>query len=132
MSEQQAAPAGFFSWNELMTGDTETCKAFYTQLFGWEAMEMDMESGKYTVFQKNGVNVGGMMGITPEMGPIPPHWMGYVTVDDVDASTETAAGLGAQVFVPPTDIPGIGRFSVIQDPAGAAISLITFLPMEGQ
>jgi predicted enzyme related to lactoylglutathione lyase len=30
-------------------------------------------------------------------------------------------------MVPPTDIPTVGRFAVIQDSQGATISLITYL-----
>jgi predicted enzyme related to lactoylglutathione lyase len=51
------------------------------------------------------------------------YWLTYLGVDDVDASTEKARGLGAAVLVEPADIPNIGRFSVITDPTGAAIGL---------
>ena len=54
---------------------------------------------------------------------VPTAWLSYVTVDDVDASTSKAESLGAKVFVPPTDIPDIGRFSVIADPSGATLGL---------
>jgi predicted enzyme related to lactoylglutathione lyase len=53
----------------------------------------------------------------------PPHWLAYLGTDDVDASTARAKELGATVFVEPADIPGVGRFSVLQDPAGATFAL---------
>jgi hypothetical protein len=56
----------------------------------------------------------------------PPTWGCYVTVDDVDARADQAKRIGGQVLVAPTDIPGVGRFAVIQDPQGAMISLITY------
>ena len=52
-------------------------------------------------------------------------WGAYVTVDDADATAKTAENLGAKLLLPPTDIPKVGRFCVIQDPQGAVINAIT-------
>ena len=65
-----------------------------------------------------------MMEITPDMGPVPPNWLPYVMVDDANAIAEKATQLGGKLFVPPTDIPNVGRFSVIQDPQGATFAII--------
>ena len=67
---------------------------------------------------------GGMLKITPEMGNIPPNWLAYFAVDDCDAKTQKATELGASVMKPADDIPGIGRFSILTDPQGAAFALI--------
>ena len=119
----QAPPiAGTFCWNELMTGDVDGARDFYAKLFGWTYDEMDMgPMGKYTMFKQGDQPAGGCMAL-PQEG-VPPHWMSYVTVDDVDASTTKAEKFGAKILVPPTDIPNIGRFSVISDPSGAALGL---------
>ena len=67
--------------------------------------------------------VSGVMQITDDMGPIPPHWMVYFGVDDVDAATAKAQELGGSVVVSPMDIPDvgreIGRFAGLKDPQGA-------------
>ena len=126
MAETQAPPAaGTFCWNELMTRDADAAKKFYFALFDWQAQDMDMgEMGVYTIFKKGEKEIGGMMEMAGEQFEgVPPHWMGYIAVDDVDVSTNKAEQLGAQICVPPTDIPGVGRFSVITDPTGATISL---------
>ena len=34
--------------------------------------------------------------ITPEMGEVPPHWMGYIAVDDVDAVVKKNRGTGRE------------------------------------
>ena len=60
---------------------------------------------------------------------MPPNWLSYLGTDDLDATTGKAAELGATVHMEPTDIPGVGRFSVLQDPVGAAFAL--FQPTEG-
>ncbi len=122
----QAPPAvGTFCWNELLTRDPEASRKFYTELFGWTTEEMDMgPNGKYTLWKSGDKHAGGMMELkAPGTEQVPPHWLAYVAVDDVDASTKKAEGLGAKVCVPPTDIPNTGRFSVITDPSGAALGL---------
>lgn len=53
-----------------------------------------------------------------------------MTVDDVDATVEKAQALGANVLMPPRDIPTVGRFAVIQDAQGAVLSVITYQEME--
>jgi hypothetical protein len=53
-------------------------------------------------------------------------WGAYVTVADVDATAKTAEKLGGKLLMPPTDIPKVGRFCVIQDPQGAVINAITY------
>jgi uncharacterized protein len=57
----------------------------------------------------------------------PPCWNSYVTVDDIDKTAAKAQELGGTIIVPPSDIPDVGRFAVIQDPQGAVISAITYL-----
>jgi len=131
MSEPQAAPnPGDFCWNELMTTDGPAARAFYTGLFGWDVEEKDMgPAGVYTLWQNDGKGAGGMMQMNgPQFEGVPPHWMSYVAVDDVDASAAKATELGGEIKVPPMDIPGIGRFAVLSDPQGAVFSLYKGLP----
>ena len=71
---------GTFHWNELMTGDVEKAKAFFTETVGWSFDEFPMENGTYWVAMSNGNPVGGFMamqGIVPD--GVPPHWMSYLT-----------------------------------------------------
>jgi predicted enzyme related to lactoylglutathione lyase len=69
----------------------------------------------------------GMMAIGPDWGPVPSHWAVYFAVSDCDASVAKATKDGAEVRVPPRDIPDVGRFSVLMDPQGAAFSIIKLL-----
>ena len=55
---------------------------------------------------------------------VPPHWMIYVSVADCDERAARIKQLGGNVCVPPTDIPNVGRFSVVNDPQGATFSII--------
>ncbi len=117
---------GVFSWSELMTTDVSAAKAFYGKLFGW-AME-DIQTGDmgYTVASAVDKEVEGIMAMPLEAGDMPPTWGVYVTVDDVEASAKEAEALGGKIVLAPRDIPDIGRFCVICDPQGAALSLITY------
>lgn len=118
-----AGSQGRFVWYEVMTTDPAAAKRFYGALMGWEVEEVP-NMGGYALFKAAGAQVAGVMLLPDEakaMGA-PPSWSSYVAVADVDATTAKAQGLGATVLVPPTDIPGIGRFSMFQDPQGAAIS----------
>lgn len=112
-----------FCWNELGTNDTQKAGDFYSNLFGW-AREAFPGPIEYTMFENGDRSAGGMYKITPEMGPIPPHWMVYFAVDDCDAKLQKATELGARVIKPADDIPGVGRFAIVADPQGAAFALI--------
>jgi len=119
--------AGSFVWNEMMTPDVAAARTFFAGVLGWEYEERDMgEHGRYTMIRNKGSEIGGMMQMDgPMWQGIPPHWMAYIAVDDVDACARKVEAMGGKVCVPPTDIPGVGRFTVINDPTGATISLIT-------
>ncbi len=118
---------GAISWSELLTSDVDAAKAFYGKLFGWSFEDAPMEDMTYTIVRANDEEVAGIMTMPPEAGSMPPAWTTYVTVDDVDAAAEKAVALGGKIFVPPQDIPEVGRFCVIGDPQGAYISMITYL-----
>jgi predicted enzyme related to lactoylglutathione lyase len=119
-----------FCWYELMTSDTAAAGEFYAKVVGWKA-EAQQGAMPYTMFlTPAGPPVGGMMSISPEMAQhgVQPGWIGYVAVDDVDASTAKVAELGGAVHRQPSDIPGVGRFSVVADPFGAAFQLFRAAP----
>jgi len=115
---------GALCWTELMTSDAGKAQAFYTGLFGWKAEAMPMGPMTYTIYKNGDAQAGGMMQITPEMGPIPSNWMVYFAVSDCDGTVAKAGTLGGKTVVPPTDIPNIGRFATLQDPQGAYFSII--------
>ena len=120
---------GQFSWNELATTDPAGATKFYTQLFGWTSQEWPMPEFTYTVVRLGGSETGqgGIMPIPPTAKGMPPAWISYVTVDNVDTTVKLAEKLGGKVMAPPRDIPEVGRFAVLQDPQGAAVAIITYL-----
>jgi uncharacterized protein len=118
---------GSVVWHELETRDTHTARKFYGSLFGWEAREDKMSQGStYTTFRRGTQPVAGMMELGKDMAQVPPHWLVYFGSEDTDRSTEIAKSAGARVVVPPMDVPGVGKFSVLTDPQGAAFAMIKF------
>ena len=118
---------GTFCWNELVTRDVAGAEKFYTELLGWKAADSGMPGMKYTMFKVDGKDAGGLMEMPPDVSKeVPSHWMAYITVDDVDAMAKKAGELGGNILHGPQDIPGLGRFCIIQDPTGAVVSLMAF------
>jgi predicted enzyme related to lactoylglutathione lyase len=115
---------GSITWTELATRDIEGSKSFYRELFGWGEETHDMGPTSYTEFKRGDRSIAGMMPISEEWGQMPPNWMVYFAVDDCDDAVRRAEELGGKVAVQPTDIPDVGRFSVLQDPQGAHFSVM--------
>lgn len=123
---------GVFSLNELITTDLDSAKKFYGELLGWSFKETKTIYGnRYLVALKNGSMVAGMM---LKEGNVPadamPCWDPYITVDNVEKAVKIVEKMGGKVILPPTDIPGEGRFVVIKDPQGISMNLITYVDGE--
>jgi predicted enzyme related to lactoylglutathione lyase len=114
---------GEFCWNELGTSDSEAAFRFYSEIFGWKVLqEMDMgPGGKYRIFGVGDKQLGGMMTM-PKGSPIPPSWLYYTQVPDLDAAIGRAKNKGAKLLNGPMDVPG-GRMAQLLDPQGAAFAL---------
>jgi predicted enzyme related to lactoylglutathione lyase len=124
MPEFPKPVTGTFCWVELQAKDLDGAKKFYGGLFGWTFEDLAIAEGKYTVAKVGGTNVAGLMPQLPQAAQMggPPSWAAYVAVDDVKASTDAAARLGAEVLVPPTPM-GPGTFAVLADPTAAVFLL---------
>jgi predicted enzyme related to lactoylglutathione lyase len=115
---------GDVSWHELYTTDAEAALQFYTALFGWRPTEsMDMgEMGKYHMFGRT-LPLGGMMKKPPELAHVPPHWMFYFQVPDINDGVSRVKANGGQVLNGPMEVPGGDWIINCMDPQGAAFSL---------
>ena len=102
---------GAMCWNELCTNDTEAAKTFYSALLGWEFYGDE----HYIHISNRGRNNGGMI----QLENVPPCWMVYFHVADIDAGIKRVTELGGTITVPKHEIPDGGWWSVVADPAGA-------------
>jgi uncharacterized protein len=124
-------PHGWPIWYELMTADSEASKAFYDGLFGW-TIGPKPEGMDYRMIDTPEGQVGGVLVLTDEMKAegARPGWLFYVGVEDVDTTVAEAEKAGGKVVVPPTDIPDVGRFAMLTDPAGAPFYVMRGIPDE--
>ena len=118
---------GRFVWYEVLTTDVEGAKAFYSDVIGWKTQAFEESTGPDPYFMWVG-SQGPLGGVYPQPPQpkgmkVPPMWMAHVEVEDVDGRAIEAEQLGGTIHVPAHDIPKVGRFSVITDPQGAAISI---------
>ena len=118
---------GDFGWCELRTDNPKGAKAFYRSLFGWEVRDADTSADAYSVIELDGVPIGGIMAVPQGTSGKKAHWGACVNVDNVDATVARARNLGGRVLVATQEIPGIGRFAVLEDPQGAELAVISFL-----
>jgi predicted enzyme related to lactoylglutathione lyase len=124
---------GDFIWYELMTGDVSAAKTFYGGLLGWTFQTHDGSGMDYHVFSAGDQSIGGLMPINKEMaaGGARPLWAGYILVDDVDKAASAVATHGGQVYMPPFDIPTVGRIAYVADPQGVPFYIMKPQPPEG-
>ncbi|WP_424630498.1 VOC family protein [Bradyrhizobium sp. SYSU BS000235] len=119
---------GHFAWYELLTTDLAAAGAFYRKVVGWDVKDASTPELAYTVLTAGDVTVGGLMKL-PEEGlrsGATPRWVGYVAVDDMDATATQIRRLGGAILLTPTDT-NIGRVSVVADPQKATFALISGL-----
>ena len=114
---------GQIGWFDLTVDNAEEVRDFYRAVVGWTAEPLSM--GEYDDYVMKDANGKGAAGVCHRRGPnsnIPPVWLSYVTVKDVDESARECTRLGGAVLDGPREMGG-QRFCVIKDPAGAVLAL---------
>lgn len=117
---------GTFCWADVRSIDQDGTKAFYSELFGWTAVDQPIGDGiYYSTMLKDGHSVAAISPMSPEMCAlkVPQHWGSYISVADADAATQKARELGATILAEPFHVFTAGRMAVIKDPSGAIVSL---------
>ncbi|MFE4515954.1 VOC family protein [Kitasatospora sp. NPDC056783] len=113
---------GSLGWAELLTRDPDGALAFYPAVFGWSVAP----SEHYPQWGLDGQDFGGMLTMDDRFPPqVPPHWLPYFAVADVDNTVSRATALDGDVLMPATGLPGGRRIAVLRDPQGAAFGVYT-------
>ena len=97
---------GQFAWYDLMSPDAAASQKFYLPVTGWKT---ETWKGDYTMWVGPHGPLGGIGPVTP--ADIPPHWLAYVNVDNVDTAAAKVTALGGKVMHGPEQIPDVGRFA---------------------
>ncbi len=124
MTNVTTPPVGTIVWMDLTVPDAEALRDFYAQVVGWESAPVQM--GGYSDFTMvpPGVQdpVAGVCHARGENVDLPPQWLMYVVVEDVERSASECTRLGGQIIAGPRPLMG-GLFCVMRDPAGAVCAL---------
>lgn len=113
---------GRFVWHDLITPDLEGAQRFYGALAGWTFKSQAMGPGQppYAMAYAGDRPIAGLTQAGVGSG-MPPIWLGYVSVPDVDAAADAARTAGGRVALGPAEMPGVGRFALLEDPQGGAL-----------
>jgi predicted enzyme related to lactoylglutathione lyase len=110
---------GGLVWNEAAVDDPEAARTFYGAVFGFRFTEIE-GADRYTTFATDGGSLGGLGGAQPG------HSKGWVTCFSVASADDAVAAMeagGGKVTMAAQDTP-FGRFAVLEDPWGAALSVM--------
>jgi predicted enzyme related to lactoylglutathione lyase len=114
---------GEISWVDLTVNDAEGTRQFYEAVTGWSSKPVPMgEYEDHCMETRGGETVAGICHTQGANASLPPQWLIYINVEDLDVSIERCESMGGKVLQGPREISG-GRFAVIQDPAGACAAL---------
>ena len=126
MTSETKPRIGSIMWRDLTVENAEEIRDFYTQVVGWTATPHDM--GEYNDFDihppESDEIVAGICHARGENARIPPAWLMYIVVADVEKSAQRCTELGGQIIDGPRLMGGYA-FCVIRDPAGAVAALIS-------
>ena len=122
---QEKAAIGTVGWFDLTTEKAEEIRDFYQSVVGWKSSPLNM--GEYDDFVMSapgsGTPVSGVCHARGGNAGLPPQWLMYVNVANVDDSARKCAEVGGEIIAPIKNMGGHGRYCVIKDPAGAVIAL---------
>jgi predicted enzyme related to lactoylglutathione lyase len=122
---------GAMCWNELLTRDPAAAAAFYAELVGWTIKTEEFVGQPYTLGFVGDDHAAGLLAM-PDGVPaeVPAHWLVYFEVTDCEGTVAQVKKRGGQPLVAPTDLPNVGRFTVMQDPQGAVFAVIQSAPKD--
>ncbi len=116
---------GSVGWVDLTTAHADQLKDFYSAVIGWTSDSFDM--GGYSDYAMNSPADGaGKAGICHARGAnagLPPVWLVYFVVANLEESVKRVTDLGGKILSGPRDAGAYGKFCVIEDPSGAACAL---------
>jgi predicted enzyme related to lactoylglutathione lyase len=119
-----AYETGRFVWHDLVTYDVAGARAFYGALFGWQFEDAPGGDGAYTTILHKGKPIGGIVALEKVKGQVDSQWLSYLSVPDVDHSTDAAVERRAVVYRKPFDLPDRGRISLLVDNRKAAVGFL--------
>lgn len=125
MSQEGTSKQGTVGWMDLTVPNADQVRDFYAEVAGWRPEPVDM--GGYADYNMchpvTGAPLAGVCHARGGNADLPPVWLLYIHVDDLDASLAGCAKRGGTVLTGPKEAGGQGRYAVVRDPAGAPVAL---------
>ena len=119
----EPSPIGKFGWTDLTVNNAAEIRDFYQQVTGWTTSPVNMDGYEdFCMVSADGTTVAGICHARGENADLPPMWLVYIYVEDLQQSIENCESLGGKKLHGPRKIEG-GQMAVIQDPAGAVVAL---------
>lgn len=117
---------GTIVWFDLTVSDAPGIRDFYASVIGWRPEPLSVGDYDDFVMQatSSGDGVAGVCHARGENANLPPQWIAYIAVDDLDASLEHCDTAGGKRLSEVRGSAESGRYCVIQDPAGAVLALM--------
>ncbi len=116
---------GSIGWCDLTVEHGEQIRDFYARVTGWKSEDHSM--GEYSDYMMKmpdtDTPVAGICHARGQNSNLPPQWLIYVQVADLDSSLKSCVDLGGKVISPARSMGDYGTVAVIQDPAGAVLAL---------
>lgn len=115
---------GTIGWHDLTVPDAPALRDFYASVIGWTPEPVEMDGYEdFNMATDDGVPVAGVCHADGPNTDLPPCWLMYVHVDDLDRAMAACTEAGGTIVGDERGSPEYGRFCVIRDPAGAHLAL---------
>jgi predicted enzyme related to lactoylglutathione lyase len=116
---------GTIGWTDLTISNAEEIRNFYSRVVGWKPQPLSM--GQYDDYVMNTpeteTSIAGVCHARGGNAGLPPQWLIYITVANIDESIVTCKSMGGKILAEAKNYSDMGRYCVIQDPAGAVCAL---------
>lgn len=112
---------GSMCWSEVICRNGADNAAFYAKVFDLTVQKIDAGGHDYWTLHDGEPAVCGVMQMDAAFEGIPPHWLPYFAVADLDAANATLAKHGGKTLQGPIPSP-YGRIMVVQDKQGAVMA----------
>lgn len=122
-------PTGWIYWLDLTIPDAPATRDFYTGVIGWRAEDVAITDGSqqyadYNMLDRDGSPAAGICHARGVNVDLPPVWMIYLPVGDIEESLRRAEAEGGSVIKATRDGDGKARYAVVRDPVGACLALV--------
>lgn len=120
---------GHIGWLDLTIPNADAIRDFYRDVIGWSVEPVEMQDGDeayadYNMLGEDGQPRAGVCHARGMNTGLPPVWMLYLPVDDMDESLRRVREEGGRVVKEAKGEDGAVMYAVIEDPVGVSFALM--------